>query len=124
ETLALREECRNQGSRQFQSETVCPREARNGRDRLHDGKHQKPTGSENGRYDHRYPASLTGFAGIPRDSSDGVQWDLSDQHRRLRASQGKPRKIAVERFSLRLSGGKFGRPRLRFPLWLPGIAPP
>ena len=62
--------------------------------------------------DTRHPApSASGFQG---DSSDGVQRDLSHQHRRLRASQGQPRQAPAERFRVCVPAGNLGGARFGF----------
>jgi GTP-binding protein LepA len=48
-------------------------------------------------------SALAGAAGFSGNSSDGVQRNLSHQHRRLRASQGQHGQTPAQRFGLRLS---------------------
>ena len=68
----------------------------------------------------RFASSREGtVARLPGDSSDGLQRDLPDQHRRLRAFENGDREIAAERFGVRLSAGKFRRARVRIPLRVP-----
>ena len=58
---------------------------------------------------HRYGPAKSGAraaAWLPGNSSDGVQRDLSDQHRRLRASENRDRQTAAERFGFCLSRRK------------------
>jgi hypothetical protein len=111
QAAALRQERRGQGSRQLQSQALRAREIGSGRDGLFHRQHQEPQGSEDGRHHHRRAESVAGAAGLQGDSSDGVQRDLSDQHRGLRASQGEHGQAAAERLGVCLSGGNVGRAR-------------
>ena len=59
------------------------------------------------RHHHRSAQSgARAVARIPGNSSDGVQRDLPDQHRRFRAPENRDRQTAVERFRFRLSRRK------------------
>ena len=76
----FRQERGSQRGGQLQPQALRARASRSRRDRLHDGQHQEPPGSEDGRHHHRLAASVAGVAGFQGDPSDGVQRDISDQH--------------------------------------------
>ena len=86
QAAALRQERGGEGGRKLQSRSPTPRaKLQDGRDRLLHGEHQEPGGGEDGRHDHGCAQSLgRTLPGIPRDSPDGVQRHLPDQHGGLR----------------------------------------
>ena len=68
-------------------------------------------------------AALRAVAGISGNSSDGVQRDLSDQHRRFRAFEDRDGETADQRFGFCVSSRKFGCPWIRFQMRFPRSAP-
>jgi GTP-binding protein LepA len=121
---AFRQNGRSQGSRQLQSQALRPRKAGGRRNRLHDGQHQEPQGRQNGRHHHRRrnPSPvLPGFKEIHPMVFSGLYPINTADYEHLKANLGK---LQLNDSAFRLSGGKFRRAGLRFPLRLPGIAPP
>ena len=69
--------------------------------------HQDDRRHQDRRHHHRSTQSGEGAAArLPGNPSDGVQRDLPDQHRRLRAPQSRDRQAAAERRRLHLPAGK------------------